>query len=69
MPGIANDAMKDKIEENSSPRGGKTTFDLTLTPTILTKTDTSQKCKLSPLSAWPKKACFFNGTTLTPFTG
>ena len=43
VPGISNKKANEKTDENSSPRGGNTTFDLTPTPTILMNTDTSQK--------------------------
>ena len=44
MPGISNGKTNEKTDENSSPRGGNPTFDLTPTPTLLMNTDTSQKC-------------------------
>ena len=43
VPGISNGKANEKTDENSSPRGGNTTSDLTPTPTILMNTDTSQK--------------------------
>ena len=43
VPGISNEKANEKTDENSSPRGGNTTSDLTPTPTILMNTDTSQK--------------------------
>ena len=49
VPGRSDDAINEKIEKNSSPRGGNITFDLTPTTTILMKTDTSQKCELRSL--------------------
>ena len=44
VPGISEN---ERNEENSSPRGGKIIFDLTLPPTLLMNTDTSQICKLT----------------------
>ena len=43
VPGISNEKANEKTDENSSPRGGNITSDITPTPTILMNTDTSQK--------------------------
>ena len=49
VPGISDDAMNEKIQENSSSRGGKFNLRPNPTPTTLMNTDTSQKCKLQSL--------------------
>ena len=63
MPGMSDDAMNEKIEKKTlALEEGNITFVLIRTPTILTNTDTSQKCLiLSPSFYGPRRHVFSMG--------